>query len=99
MPWGPVLRQLAQSWASAKVSETVQQAAQDHPTNPQPETSSSSDSNAEENAVAPPNPFANVDVGVVVALNIEAGCFSDRLGVKTNAVSYTHLTLPTICSV
>ncbi len=83
MLWGPVLRQLAQSWATTKVRETVQQAAQDPKANPQAESSSDSNTDENPNAAAAPNPFANVDVGVVVALNIEAGCFSDRLSVKT----------------
>lgn len=80
MPWGPVLRQLAQSWASTKVRETVQQAAA-AATGPATDEATAEH---ESGAVASPNPFANVDVGVVCALNIEAGCFSDRLSVKTN---------------
>jgi len=81
MPWGPVLRQLAQSWATTKVRETVHQAAQNAAAD------AASDETTAEHATADgsaPNPFASVDVGVVVALSIEAGCFSDRLGVKSN---------------
>jgi len=81
MPWGPVLRQLAQSWASTKVRETVQQAAKDtldNPGNSEATTETPSD------GIGAPNPFANVDVGIICALSIEAGCFTDRLSVKTN---------------
>jgi adenosylhomocysteine nucleosidase len=91
MPWGIVLRQLAQSWASTKVRETVQQAAHSHKeqsqaANQQADNAESSSTSAEvTQSVDPaPNPFANVDIGIVCALNIEAGCFTDRLGVKTN---------------
>lgn len=81
MLWGPVLRQLAQSWASTKVRESVQQAA--HQATVHSDDAVSADELGTD-AVPAPNPFANVDIGIVCALNIEAGCFTDRLSVKTN---------------
>lgn len=91
MLWGPILRQLAQSWASTKVRETVQQAAnshaeQSHASQQQADAENSTAFNTAESSekTLAPNPFANVDIGIVCALNIEAGCFTDRLSVKTN---------------
>lgn len=84
MLWGSILRQLAQSWASTKVRESVQQAAESPTTKQQADEDSISTPTAvSSDETIAPNPFANVDIGIVCALNIEAGCFTDRLSVKT----------------
>lgn len=86
MPWGIVLRQLAQSWASTKVRESVQHAAESQAAKQQAGAAESTSTASDDSSVetVTPNPFANVDIGIVCALNIEAGCFTDRLGLKTH---------------
>jgi adenosylhomocysteine nucleosidase len=68
MPWGIVLRQLAQSWASTKVRETVQQAAQEHASSSQTTDEATEHNDAlggKSDTVPAVNPFANNGFEVV----------------------------------
>ena len=58
---------------------------------------------AADGGIDPSGPYTgeSYDAAALIALAIQAGGSADRASIAANvmAVSYTHLTLPTICSV